>query len=116
MLRRPPGPTRTDTLFPYTTLFRSAQYRPLAGGRGRPVVASAPGCAERRLAPFHRGARGRRRAEPRAGGYDAFARASVHRAVHRGRGAICRPALLLGASGALPDRRGGGRRDRKGVV
>src|SRR3546814_8821839 len=24
MLRRPPGSTRTDTLFPYTTLFRSA--------------------------------------------------------------------------------------------
>src|SRR3546814_13681845 len=24
MLRRPPGATRTDTLFPYTTLFRSA--------------------------------------------------------------------------------------------
>src|SRR3546814_13962049 len=23
MLRRPPSPTRTDTLFPYTTLFRS---------------------------------------------------------------------------------------------
>src|SRR3546814_18465629 len=25
MLRRPPEPTRTDTLFPYTTLFRSGQ-------------------------------------------------------------------------------------------
>src|SRR3546814_12229018 len=25
MIRRPPGSTRTDTLFPYTTLFRSAQ-------------------------------------------------------------------------------------------
>src|SRR3546814_9519277 len=25
MLRRPPRSTRTDTLFPYTTLFRSAQ-------------------------------------------------------------------------------------------
>src|SRR3546814_13449051 len=24
MMRRPPGSTRTDTLFPYTTLFRSA--------------------------------------------------------------------------------------------
>src|SRR3546814_16590341 len=23
MIRRPPSPTRTDTLFPYTTLFRS---------------------------------------------------------------------------------------------
>src|SRR3546814_1476672 len=26
MLRRPPRSTRTDTLFPYTTLFRSAPY------------------------------------------------------------------------------------------
>src|SRR3546814_3170661 len=25
MIRRPPRPTRTDTLFPYTTLFRSAR-------------------------------------------------------------------------------------------
>src|SRR3546814_13982701 len=29
MIRRPPRPTRTATLFPYTTLFRSAQ-RPTA--------------------------------------------------------------------------------------
>src|SRR3546814_17601461 len=35
MVRRPPGSTRTDTLFPYTTLFRSA--RPA----GRPGEASA---------------------------------------------------------------------------
>src|SRR3546814_5543005 len=27
MIRRPPRSTRTDTLFPYTTLFRSRQYR-----------------------------------------------------------------------------------------
>src|SRR3546814_9126519 len=27
MMRRPPRSTRTDTLFPYTTLFRSLQYR-----------------------------------------------------------------------------------------
>src|SRR3546814_8472227 len=26
MIRRPPRSTRTDTLFPYTTLFRSAQF------------------------------------------------------------------------------------------
>src|SRR3546814_15059321 len=29
MIRRPPRSTRTDTLFPYTTLFRSAGYRVL---------------------------------------------------------------------------------------
>src|SRR3546814_14105968 len=31
MIRRPPRSTRTDTLFPYTTLFRSARY--LSGTR-----------------------------------------------------------------------------------
>src|SRR3546814_10097436 len=41
MIRRPPRSTRTDTLFPYTTLFRSAcrgarllQIRRRRGGRG----------------------------------------------------------------------------------
>src|SRR3546814_3621430 len=29
MIRRPPRSTRTDTLFPYTTLFRSASNRPI---------------------------------------------------------------------------------------
>src|SRR3546814_17301565 len=29
MIRRPPRSTRTDTLFPYTTLFRSHDVRPL---------------------------------------------------------------------------------------
>src|SRR3546814_20473059 len=27
MIRRPPRSTRTDTLFPYTTLFRSSEHR-----------------------------------------------------------------------------------------
>src|SRR3546814_16579175 len=31
MIRRPPGSTRTDTLFPYTTLFRSAACRAVGG-------------------------------------------------------------------------------------
>src|SRR3546814_10825156 len=42
MIRRPPGSTRTDTLFPYTTLFRSGSSRPFSrpdqlcsGGRTR---------------------------------------------------------------------------------
>src|SRR3546814_8652104 len=35
MIRRPPRSTRTDTLFPYTTLFRSAH---LADGIGDPQV------------------------------------------------------------------------------
>src|SRR3546814_18290138 len=56
MIRRPPISTRTDTLFPYTTLFRSAQpgdasghrrWQPRAGPRlsGRARLAEA---AERR--------------------------------------------------------------------
>src|SRR3546814_5509195 len=35
MLRRPPRSTRTDTLFPYTTLFRSHRHRRDAAGGGR---------------------------------------------------------------------------------
>src|SRR3546814_1485425 len=33
MIRRPPRSTRTDTLFPYTTLFRSQFYQALHAGR-----------------------------------------------------------------------------------
>src|SRR3546814_1995862 len=40
MIRRPPRSTRTDTLFPYTTLFRSVQ----RDGRG----AGHPGCGRAR--------------------------------------------------------------------
>src|SRR3546814_10264428 len=41
MIRRPPRATRTDTLFPYTTLFRS----PVGGHRARRIRA----CARRPL-------------------------------------------------------------------
>src|SRR3546814_11725995 len=34
MIRRPPRSTRTDTLFPYTTLFRSRPSATIAGHRG----------------------------------------------------------------------------------
>src|SRR3546814_5815707 len=40
MIRRPPRSTRTDTLFPYTTLFRSRTYV-LAGGFRRRLGAPA---------------------------------------------------------------------------
>src|SRR3546814_3952861 len=36
MIRRPPRSTRTDTLFPYTTLFRSRTRVRSAGGDHRP--------------------------------------------------------------------------------
>src|SRR3546814_7338065 len=43
MIRRPPRSTRTDTLFPYTTLFRSKQWSPyvhkLSTLYGRPPLA-----------------------------------------------------------------------------
>src|SRR3546814_15786904 len=39
MIRRPPRSTRTDTLFPYTTLFRSADPTEVALLDGEPVVA-----------------------------------------------------------------------------
>src|SRR3546814_6536331 len=45
MTRRPPRSTRTDTLFPYTTLFRSPSAGPaalLAGQMRRAPVAGAP--------------------------------------------------------------------------
>src|SRR3546814_12800003 len=39
MIRRPPRSTRTDTLFPYTTLFRSAMSVLRASGQRRlPIV------------------------------------------------------------------------------
>src|SRR3546814_19459095 len=53
MIRRPPRSTRTDTLFPYTTLFRS-HYRRLAR-RGAVGIA-----LRRQAARFHRAGRGRR--------------------------------------------------------
>src|SRR3546814_2513920 len=58
MIRRPPRSTRTDTLFPYTTLFRSAA---ATSGRSAPTAAPArPGppswpCPPRSPAAIRRG-------------------------------------------------------------
>src|SRR3546814_9558857 len=40
MIQRPPRSTRTDTLFPYTTLFRSPQLerRAISGGGDEPLA------------------------------------------------------------------------------
>src|SRR3546814_1033984 len=46
MIRRPPRSTRTDTLFPYTTLFRSQ--RPLRVCRGA-LPPTAPACSAHAL-------------------------------------------------------------------
>src|SRR3546814_10169738 len=42
MIRRPPRSTRTDTLFPYTTLFRSRQVDPAATGKSSRTACHAP--------------------------------------------------------------------------
>src|SRR3546814_11368331 len=47
MIRRPPRSTRTDTLFPYTTLFRSPDLVDLAGGGRRHVVGDQDGLSLR---------------------------------------------------------------------
>src|SRR3546814_20288212 len=56
MIRRPPRSTRTDTLFPYTTLFRSLpEYRPrlqFGGGRTMRVVGWGWGRHATALAPL----------------------------------------------------------------
>src|SRR3546814_19968254 len=55
MKRRPPRSTRTDTLFPYTTLFRSPEDGSTASGQGdvrsTPVVRIA--LANHKFAGFH---------------------------------------------------------------
>src|SRR3546814_6257358 len=57
MIRRPPRSTRTDTLFPYTTLFRSAADPAVPRPRRLPdaVTAAHPGL-DGRPAPRRRGA------------------------------------------------------------
>src|SRR3546814_4008029 len=60
MLRRPPRPTRTDTLFPYTTLFLSGAVAGALGARGlslvdpasRSVVARSMSAMRVRIEPF----------------------------------------------------------------
>src|SRR3546814_14996538 len=60
MIRRPPRASRTDTLFPYTTLFRSlrslraqpAQPRKALADDTRLVTGCDPSCAERTARTF----------------------------------------------------------------
>src|SRR3546814_5207445 len=101
MIRRPPRSTRTDTLFPYTTLFRSCA---AAGDRGHRAVAPRAGdpcVAPRRhlVSPDHRaaqpepavadGLRRRRAARPRlwrGGGVDWLVPAAAPGATRPGAG------------------------------
>src|SRR3546814_1584134 len=52
MIRRPPGSTRTDTLFPYTTLFRSRPAR--QSSAAAPAAARRPSVRPRRGAHWPR--------------------------------------------------------------
>src|SRR3546814_4825908 len=47
MIRRPPRSTRTDTLFPYTTLFRSVHLADHQGRQGQPHRGAAFDAARR---------------------------------------------------------------------
>src|SRR3546814_18874566 len=50
MIRRPPRSTRTDTLFPYTTLFRSIDaFDLLVHDRAEQFVLGSEACVQRRL-------------------------------------------------------------------
>src|SRR3546814_3187480 len=114
MIRRPPRSTRTDTLFPYTTLFRSYADRrpdlragPAAGAGRRHGEARRPAGLRGLLAA----ARGRTAAHPRLGDFRrsrGAPAADSRRASrpHRGADAGRRPAQP-----ALPPR-GGGRSGR----
>src|SRR3546814_17885108 len=96
MIRRPPRSTRTDTLFPYTTLFRSGEararrlprgaclsFRRSAGGRGRDRQRRAALLDDRRADRLHVLRRRARRLQPRPWSVrrrqQAFATRSRHR-------------------------------------
>src|SRR3546814_17805100 len=104
MLSRPPRSTRTDTLFPYATLFRSGAGSDAGGGaihrRRRARLRYRPACHARRIRRVARVAASPARARrPRS---------------RRGRG----PLHSTGGQRAVPDlrRRDFARRDRKSVV
>src|SRR3546814_5871227 len=64
MIRRPPRSTRTDTLFPYTPLFRSLRLRIIRDFAGKTHAPVQPcrlcrSVDERRRAPVRRGAAAR---------------------------------------------------------
>src|SRR3546814_1837935 len=79
MIRRPPRSTRTDTLFPYTTLFRSVR-TDRAGGRSIAGSGRIPRETDRGGYDEPRPCRRRARAEPAAdaGDFRRGARSEEH--------------------------------------
>src|SRR3546814_17220860 len=55
MIRRPPRSTRTDTLFPYTTLFRSDRREHVQGVGARAAPGGRDRPAQGRYDPEHQG-------------------------------------------------------------
>src|SRR3546814_8971427 len=53
MIRRPPRSTRTDTLFPYTTLFRSPSLPRRSRALGRRLMAHRQARVDQRLGTAH---------------------------------------------------------------
>src|SRR3546814_12326348 len=83
MLRRPPRSTRTDTLFPYTTLFRSAEEEMRLDGVGD-----------------------QRRRGPRGDGDNAFLFVDVHGGDRRARACVGNGELGAGIDDAVGRRNG----------
>src|SRR3546814_10482608 len=79
MIRRPPRSTRTDTLFPYTTLFRSASQplRTAPGPRCGLRVRAGKAAPARHLRA--RAGRGHRLGDPAARGRTASAATALRR-------------------------------------
>src|SRR3546814_9928790 len=66
MIRRPPRSTRTDTLFPYTTLFRSVSLWPLAARARGAWWRYGDRVGSRPLEPDRRSAEGHGQGPPRS--------------------------------------------------
>src|SRR3546814_2011111 len=77
MIRRPPRSTRTDTLFPYTTLFRSLSLRQFFQPRGD-IAAKQPDLQVRTKRQQLRGPTRRSGADPRAHGQSLDRRSEEH--------------------------------------
>src|SRR3546814_20742453 len=101
MIRRPPRSTRTDTLFPYTTLFRSTACA-VDAGRSRQVpgrrLSDGPGLDRRQ--PPDRGCdlrAGAARTDPRLHGRDGGQHTAIRASERRAGGAV-----IGGATGHRP--------------
>src|SRR3546814_11862142 len=87
MIRRPPRSTRTDTLFPYTTLFRSAHYSRLSEPQpaGHPRCPQSPGLRLSLGHALHRARQDDRDKDPDVASAAMVQQAQVgHRAAARG--------------------------------